>query len=81
MPVVFREGAFHVFFYSNEGIPREPMHVHVREGNAEAKVWLKPEVAIAESRRFNAKRLREILDLVSRRHYEIEEAWNGHFRD
>ncbi|HMK89067.1 MAG TPA: DUF4160 domain-containing protein [Methylocystis sp.] len=29
MPVVFRQGACSFFFYSNEGDPREPMHVHV----------------------------------------------------
>lgn len=81
MPVVFRYGAFRVFFYSNEGIPREPIHVHVRQGDAEAKVWLDPEVAIAESRRFNARTLGEILELVSARRQQIEEAWHGHFRD
>jgi hypothetical protein len=27
MPVVFRQGGFKFFFYSNEGDPREPMHV------------------------------------------------------
>lgn len=81
MPVVFRSGGFRVFFYSNEGTPREPMHVHVRQGNAEAKVWLEPEVAIADSRRFNARTLREVLELVSERRREIEEVWHGHFRN
>ena len=38
MPVVFRYKGFRFFFYSNEGIPREPVHVHVRAGGSEAKL-------------------------------------------
>ena len=32
MPVVFRYKGFRFFFYSNEGNPREPVHVHVMGG-------------------------------------------------
>jgi hypothetical protein len=28
MPVVFRYRGFRFFFYSNEGNPREPVHIH-----------------------------------------------------
>jgi len=31
MPVVFRWKNFKFFFFSNEGDPREPPHIHVRE--------------------------------------------------
>jgi hypothetical protein len=68
-------------FLSNEGTPREPMHVHVQSGNAEAKVWIEPRVAIAASKRFNAKTLGEILEPVSSRREDIERAWHGHFGD
>lgn len=44
MPVVFRDRGFRFFFYSNEGTPREPMHIHVEKDGDEAKFWLKPEV-------------------------------------
>ena len=37
MPVVFRAGSFRLFFYANEGSPREPPHVHVEQGDREAK--------------------------------------------
>ncbi len=40
MPVVFRYKGFRYFFYSNEGSPREPVHVHVRAGSGEAKLRL-----------------------------------------
>jgi hypothetical protein len=47
MPVIFREGGFRFFFYSNEGDPREPMHVHVMRDRDEAKFWLYPTPHIA----------------------------------
>ena len=40
MPVVFRYKGFRFFFYSNQGQPREPAHVHVRGDGGEAKFWL-----------------------------------------
>lgn len=42
MPVVFRFKGYRFFFYSNEGEPQEPLHVHVRRGEAAAKFWLEP---------------------------------------
>ena len=38
MPTVFSEGGYRFFFYSNEGNPREPVHVHVERGDGEAKI-------------------------------------------
>jgi hypothetical protein len=37
------------FFFSNEGLPREASHIHVKGGGRDAKVWLEPEPVIAES--------------------------------
>jgi hypothetical protein len=39
MPVVLRYKGYALFFYSSEGWPREPMHVHVRGQGGEAKIW------------------------------------------
>lgn len=47
LPTIFRYDGFRFFFYSNEGNPREPMHVHVAKGGYEAKFWLEPDVAVA----------------------------------
>lgn len=48
MPVVFRYQGFKFFFYSNEGNPLEPPHIHVRAAGKEAKFWLSPEVWLAD---------------------------------
>ena len=49
MPVIFRHKSYRFFFYSNEGIPREALHVHVRKGSAVAKFWLEPVPEVADS--------------------------------
>ena len=79
VPVVFRIDGFRVFFYSNEGDPREPVHVHVRRGAAEAKFWIGPPVEAARSDGFDARTLRRLAGMVSDQADEIVEAWHGHF--
>ena len=64
MPVIFRHKGYRFFFYSNEGNPREPVHVHVSRDGIDAKFWLWPEVSIAYNDGFNAKSLRELLIVV-----------------
>jgi hypothetical protein len=81
MPVVFRKDGLTYFFFSNEGSPRERPHVHVRGGGRDAKVWLEPEVTIAESYGFNPAELRRILDTVLERRNLIVRAWNEYFSD
>jgi hypothetical protein len=79
MPVVFREGVFRFFFYSNEGDPREPIHVHVMRDRDEAKFWLYPVPSVAYNRGFNARVLASLLRMVESRRDAIEEAWHDHF--
>jgi hypothetical protein len=79
MPVVFRSGGFRFFFYSNEGRPREAPHIHVEQGDNEAKLWLRPTVSLAYNDGFNARTLRELLSLVETNRERIEQAWNDFF--
>ena len=79
MPVVFKHQNLKFFFYSNEGDPREPIHIHVRGGGAIAKVWLHPLIGIAESRGFNSKELSAILRLIIENRHLIEKSWHDYF--
>lgn len=79
MPVVFRYKSFRFFFYSNEGDPREPVHVHVRSGGDEAKFWLKPQVRVATSYGFDAATLRELAEVAQANSEMIEKAWHDYF--
>ena len=79
MPVVFRYKSFRFFFYSNEGNPREPLHIHVRSGEGEAKFWLKPAVLLVGSEGYDARTLRELSQVVAENTELIERAWNEYF--
>jgi len=79
LPVVFRQDGVRFFFYSNEGNPREPLHVHAMRGDAEAKIWLEPDVSVASSTGFSRAELADLLKMVADRRKEIERAWNDHF--
>ncbi|PWJ22358.1 DUF4160 domain-containing protein [Jannaschia seohaensis] len=60
MPTVLREDGYRFFFYSNEGDPLEPPHIHVMKAGAEAKFWLGPPAELARSSGFDARALRDI---------------------
>ncbi len=79
MPTVFRHDGYRFFFYSNEGDPREPIHIHVMKGGGEAKFWVDPEVTVAFSTGLDARALRRLAMIVANRRRQIEEAWHDHF--
>ena len=49
MPTILRYKGYRFFFYSNEGDPSEPLHIHVRKGESVAKFWLEPNISVAGS--------------------------------
>ncbi len=79
MPRVFELDGFRFFFYSNEGDPREPVHIHVRKERNLAKFWILPEVALADSYGFSSKELNNVRRIIDNNKGRIEEAWNEHF--
>ena len=80
MPVIFRDKGFRFFFYSNEGSPREPVHLHVRGDGGDAKFWLKPAVRVAISDGLDARDLRELTGVVEKNLELIERTWHEFFR-
>lgn len=78
MPVVFRWKSFKFFFFSNEGDPREPIHIHVRGNGSRAKFWVGP-VALDENCGFAAQELNSLMDIVEKNQALIEKAWHEHF--
>ena len=80
MPVVFFESGYRFHFYSREGEPLEPVHIHVaKRGEGDAKLWLYPDVTIAYNRGLSARTERWIVSVVQARRAEIVSAWNEHF--
>jgi len=79
MPIVFRQDGYRFFFYSNEGHPREPVHIHVQKAGAEAKIWVGDEITLDRSDGFDAKTLRKIVEIVESNRNIIEDKWNEYF--
>ncbi len=79
MPVVLRYKGYRFFFYSNEGNPLEPLHIHVRKGEAVAKFWLSPDLSVAESFGMNSSELRELMKVAKKNKSLIERYWNEYF--
>jgi hypothetical protein len=79
MPVILRYKGYTFFFFSNEGDPREPLHVHVRRGGATAKFWLEPQVALAESYGLSGRELNELAKVVGENRQFIERTWYEFF--
>jgi len=79
MPVVFLCNGYRFFFYSNEGNPLEPCHIHVRKGSSVAKYWIHPQISLAEAYEMTPGELRELLKIVEKNKNLIEEKWNEFF--
>ena len=66
-----------LLFFSKEGNPLEPCHIHVRNHGALAKYWVGEKVMLADNIGFSAKELREIKSIIISNTNLIKEAWNG----
>ena len=79
MPLIISVRGYRVLFYSHEGHPREPLHVHVRRAECQAKVWVEPSVSVASCFGFNSTELREIIEIVETNIDLIRRRWDEHF--
>lgn len=79
MPKVFDWRGYRFHFFSNEGDPREPIHVHVTKARDTAKFWLRPQVELASSRGFPPRVLSQLVHVIEERREEIESAWHDYF--
>ncbi|MGH2633154.1 MAG: DUF4160 domain-containing protein [Tepidiformaceae bacterium] len=77
---MFVERGYRVFFYSDGGTPREPMHVHITKGRGKAKFWIEPQLRVAIATRFNDIELNELERLIMGHIDDIRSMWDGHFR-
>ena len=55
------------------------MHIHVGNGEGEAKFWLTPTVYLADSDGFDARTLRDLRTVVAANKDLIERTWNERF--
>jgi hypothetical protein len=80
MPKVFEIEGFRGFFFSNEGSPSEPIHIHIKKGDGEAKFWVMPIISLAESRKMKVSELTRAQEIVTERRQEILDSWTSYFK-
>ncbi|SEO51273.1 protein of unknown function [Duganella sp. CF517] len=81
MPAILRYKGYKFFFFSNEGLPREPVHVHVQGQGGLAKIWIEPEVTAAHSSGIPAKTMRELVRFVAEHRDYFIDMWKEYFDD
>lgn len=57
----------------------EPLHIHVRKGEAIAKFWIHTHISIAEAYGIQSSKLRELMRVTEENRELIERFWNEHF--
>lgn len=77
-PTIFRYKGYRFFFFSREEVR---MHVHVTCPEGEAKFWLEPVIALADSFGLKSRTLKELHRIVEEHEDEIKKAWRTHFRN
>ncbi len=78
MPTILVWKGFRFFFFSNEGLPLEPPHIHVRKDRNLAKFWLDP-VSLADSWGMTAKELNTLELQVEKNVSLFRSKWDEYF--
>ena len=79
MPKVFNWKGYRFHFFSNEGDPLEPIHIHVRKGPNLAKFWVEPVISLANNYGFVSKELNEFKIKIEDNKELIKERWHEYF--
>ena len=85
MPRIFKIGSYWVFFWSNENMPLEPVHVHIAEGapsENSTKIWITKagkSYLCNNNSKIPLRVLRNIMDIIDARSNEIITKWLEYF--
>ena len=87
MPQVFKIGSYWIYFWTNENMPLEPVHVHVAEGRPvenSTKIWITEsgKCLVANNNSNIPKHtLRNITRIIEARSSEGISKWKEYFDD
>ena len=76
MPTIIFLFGWRFFFYADEG--NEPIHIHCKKAEKEAKFWLDTEtraITVAFARHFSARDLKQVRKIIAQYFDEIVAEW------
>ena len=68
-------------FFSNEGNPIEPCHIHIQKDRSRAKYWLEPFISLEYNYGFSVKELSKFRKIIEGNSETIKNKWNEHFNN
>ena len=75
-PTFKTEKGYRFFTWSKE---ENRKHVHVSKDDNIVKIWLEPNIEIAENKGFSEKELNKIIKIVNENEKEFNSKWIEHF--
>ena len=75
MPKVFSWRGCRFHFFSNEGNPLEPCHIHVQKDSKRAKFWLDPNISLEYNYGFSGKELKKFHKIIEQNEDLIRDRW------
>ena len=87
MPQLLRIGPYILYFWSNENLPLEPVHVHITEGTASAnatKIWITRHghcLLCHNHSRIPERVLNNIMLVIESRSEEVIQKWQDYFHE
>ncbi|MBQ9063824.1 MAG: DUF4160 domain-containing protein [Blautia sp.] len=87
MPQVFKIGSYWVYFWTNEGDPVEPVHVHISMGHPSpnaTKVWITRRgrcLLCNNNSRIPEHVLNNIIRIIEARSSDVLRKWNDYFNE
>lgn len=85
MPQLLRIGPYIIYFWSNENMPIEPIHVHIKEGRPSAdatKLWITSTgkaIISNNNSQIPDRVLRKIIRIIEGNSEYIKDKWIEHF--
>ena len=87
MPQVFKLGSYWVYFWTNEGRPLEPVHVHISQGKPTSnatKVWITKAgkcLLCNNNSQIPSRNLRNMMRIIEARSSEVLQEWLKYFKE
>jgi len=79
MPKILEHRGYKFYFFSNEGLPLERCHIHIRKDFNRCKFWIDPEISLAENIGMSAHELNILEKTVEEKQDLIRSKYNEYF--